>query len=183
MCIQLDITLTEEDYLYFNEFHTFETPQGKKQGKRSRMGFACFMLALIVVEIIVLEATIFSLIYAAVLGIFAVLFLLFLKKVVGKNIRKQIENLKKQGKLPYEPTARMEFYEDRMVEIGPTCRSEQSYGNIERIYVVKGRYVFLYTSSIMAQILPIPQITEKIELRDFLDFISARCSAAEYYEV
>lgn len=181
MRFQLDVTLTEEDYLTFNHFHALESASGKKQVNKIRIVYIAFMAVLAAMVIFVLGWTTFSAANTILLGLFTVLYMLFFKKLVKRNIKAQIKRIKKTGKLPFEAVAKLEFYEDKLVEITAAKRVEQSYNIIERICVVADRYVFLYNSSVGAYILPIPQIKEQINQDDFLRFLSQKCNTVEYY--
>lgn len=183
MRFQLDITLTEEDYLDFNVFHSLETAAGKKMLRNSRILFLSVAAVVIVMLIITLGWTTFSAIYVLFLGAFAVIYTLRSKKAIIKNIKKQMERAKKTGKLPFDPAVRLEFYEDKMAEITADKRLDQNYSVIERICVWDDRAIYLYNSSVGAHILPIPQLKEQLDQAEFLSFLSQKCNAIEYYQL
>lgn len=181
MRFQLNITLTEEDYLAFNSFHTLESIPGKKRIRKARTMFAVIMIVLAALVILILRFSTFSLIYAAFLMLFSAVYLLFYNKMVKRNIKAQVNSLKKTGKLPFDPIATFEFYEDKLVEITATKRVEQSYDALERICLVGDRYIFLYANSLSVYILPAPQIPEQVNRDEFLRFLLPKCSTVEYY--
>lgn len=171
---RFDITLTDEDYIAFNQFHAFESPQGKKQTKKNKLLLSIFILVLIAaLRLIMGHSTVFA-IYTAVMALYLAAYLLFYKKIVTLFQKKQIKQMKKEGKLPYEPTMTMEFYADRFEELTPNMRTEQSYSSIERICVVPDRFVLLYLNTITAIILPIPQLRQQTDLNVFLAFLSEK---------
>ena len=47
--------------------------------------------------------------------------------------------------------------------------------------MVKDQYIFLYTSSIGAHLLPIGQLNAQTDLNEFLNFICQKCRTVEYY--
>ena len=143
MLFQLHITLSEDDYLDFNNFHSFESAHGKKLIRKTRIFFILAMVFLAALVVLILGWTTFSVVYAALLLLLTLLYMLFFKKVLTRNIKTQINRLKKMGKLPFDPVSTLEFYEDKMVEITALQRTEQSYSIFERICVVKDRYIFL----------------------------------------
>ena len=96
-------------------------------------------------------------------------------------MQKQLKNLKKVGKLPFDPQSTLEFHEDKLVEITPDKRIEQRYDGIERICVLPDRYLFLYHSSVGAYILPIGQIAKQLNPEDLLRFLFQKCPIVEYY--
>lgn len=181
MLYQFNIHLTEDDYVAFNQFHSFETPQGKQLIRNSRMILTLVMAVLAALFLIVDGFTSFSVTYAVVLGLFTVFYLTMFKKIMNRNIQKQIQKLKKTGKLPFDPVSTIEFHEDRMVEITASRHTEQRYDAMERICVVGERYLFLYYSSVGAYILPIPQIRAQAAPEELLGFLMQKCGKVEYY--
>ena len=181
MLFQLNINLSEDDYLDFNNFHSFESAHGKKLIRKTRIRFILAMVFLAALVVLILGWTTFSVVYAALLLLLTLLYMLFFKKVLTLNIKTQIKRLKKMGKLPFDPVSTLEFHEDKMVEITALQRTEQSYSIFERICVVKNRYVLLYKSSVSAYILPVTQIEAQLNQEDFIDFLSQKCTNVEYY--
>lgn len=57
----------------------------------------------------------------------------------------------------------------------------QNYSILERICVVKDRYILLYKSSVSAYILPVLQTKEQLDQEDFMEFLSKKCTNIEYY--
>lgn len=181
MFVQLNINLSEEDYLSFNNFHSFESAHGKKLIRKTRLFFVLAMVILAAVFMLIEGLTTFSVIYTALLLLFSLLYTVFFKKVMARIIKKQIKQLKKTGKLPFEPVSTLEFYEDKMVEITEASRTEQGYSVFERMCIVKERYILLYKSSVSAYILPMTQIREQVSQEGFIAFLSRKCTNVEYY--
>ena len=181
MLFNLNINLSEDDYLDFNNFHSFESAHGKKLIRKTRIFFILAMVFLAALDVLILGCTTFSVIYAALLLLFALLYMVFFKNVLTRNIKGQIKRLKKIGKLPFDPVSTLEFHEDKMVESTAVQRTEQSYSIIERICVVKDRYIFLYKSSVSAYILPVLQVKEQLNQEDFIEFLSKKCTNVEHY--
>ena len=163
MLFQLNINLSEDDYLDFNKFHSFESMHGKKLINKTRIFFALAMIILAALFLLVMGLTTFSITYAALLLLFTLLYMVFFKKILTRNVKTQIKRLKKVGTLPFDPVSTLEFHEDKMVEITALQRTEQSYSIFERICVVKDRYVLLYKSSVGAYILPFTQIEAQLK--------------------
>ena len=181
MLFQLNINLSEDDYLDFNKFHSFESMHGKKLINKTRIIFVLAMIILAALFLLVMGLTTFSITYAVLLLLFTLLYMVFFKKILTRNVKTQIKRLKKVGKLPFDPVSTLEFHEDKMVEITALQRTEQSYSIFERICVVKNRYVLLYKSSVGAYILPVTQIEAQLNQEDFIDFLSQKCTNVEYY--
>lgn len=172
---RFDITLTEQDYIAYNQFHAFDSPQGKKQRKRNKMMLSTAILALIVAMGLILRDSIVFALYDAALAVYLAVCLLFYRKIAMLILKWQIKRMKKEGKLPYEPAATMEFYADHFVEITPAGRMERQYSSIERICIVPDRFVLLYLNTVTAVILPISQLRQQTQLEGFLDFLSEKC--------
>ena len=181
MLFQVTINLNEEDYLSFNNFHSFESVYGKKMIRKHRFFFTLIMVILAALCILVRGLTIFSVIYSVDLMLITLLYMLFLKKVLSWITKAQIKQFKKTGKLPYDPVSTFEFYEDKMVEITPSNRTEQGYNIFERVCVVKDRYIILYKNIAVACILPVAQIKAQLNQEDLIDFLSKKCTNVEYY--
>jgi hypothetical protein len=181
MLFQLNINLSEDDYLGFNKFHSFESMHGKKLINKTRIFFVLAMIILAALVVLILGWTTFSMVYATLLLLLTLLYMIFFKKVLNRNLKTQIKRLKKIGKLPFDPISTLEFYEDKMVEITASSRTEQGYNIFERVCVVKDRYILLYKSSVGAYILPVAQIKAQLNQENLVDFLSKKCSNVEYY--
>ena len=181
MLFNLNINLSEDEYLSFNNFHSFESVHGKKLIRKTRILFILAMVFLASLVVLMLGWTTFSVTYAALLLLFTLLYMAFFKKILARNVKTQIKRLKKIGKLPFDPISTLEFHEDKVVEITALQRTEQSYSIFERICVVKDRYILLYKSSVSAYILPVLQVKEQLNQEDFIEFLSKKCTNVEYY--
>jgi hypothetical protein len=181
MRYQLDIHMTEEDYLQFNLFQSLELPDSKKAIRRAQLTLLGVVAAVLVLYIWVVGWTTFSIVYVPVMCLLTTIYLADYKKRVARNIRSQIKRLRKTGKLPYDENSRIEFYEDRIVETAASSRVEKGYEALERICVLEDRYIFLFTSCVAAYILPVPQVKAQIDMQEFLDFLSGKCNTVEYY--
>ena len=181
MLFQLDITGTEEDYLAFNIFHSLESSQAQKIVNKRRNVFVAAMIGLMVLLVLITGWTTFSTIYVIIVGLYTILYILLFKKIIRRNIKAGIKRMKQDGKLPFDPISKMEFYEDKLVEITASTRIEQSYDALERICVVSDRYIFLYFSSVQGHILPLPQVRKQLVEEDFLNFLAKKCTHIEHY--
>lgn len=181
MQFQLNITLTEADYLAFNNFHALESTPGKKQIRKTRIFFITFIAILMAFVVLVLGLTAFSAVYVVILGLFTVLYMLLFKNILKQNIKAQIKRLKKTGKLPFDSVSKLEFYDNMLVESTANKRIEQSYDVLERICVVGDQFIYLYNSSVNAYILPIAQLRAQLNQEDFLNYLSQKCNCVEYY--
>ncbi len=181
MFFRFNINLTEEDYLAFSQFTSFESVLGKKQLTKSRIVFIALMAFMVVLLLILCRFTLPAIGFAIFVTLITLIYMLLLKKILTLNIKAQIKRMKKTGTLPCDFESVYEFNEESITETSSTARTEQSYRAIEKICVVKDRYILLYNSSISAYILPIQQIKAQSNADEFLRFISEKCNTVEYY--
>ena len=78
MLFRINVSLTEDDYFAFNQFHSIESKAGKKQLKKTRNIFV-FCIAIMVLGVFMLNDLTYSIIFAAVVSFFSIVFLLFFK--------------------------------------------------------------------------------------------------------
>ena len=181
MKYQLNITLTEEDYIAFNYFHAVESQQAQKTVKKSRTVMVCFLLALRAFVVICGGWDTFTVTYVALLLPLTILYAIFFKKLAYRRVKTQVQHLKKMGKLPFDPNSCFEFYDDTLAESTFSKRTEQSYASLERICLLADRYILLYNSSMGAYILPVPQIKAQISYEEFWKFLCLKCNNIEQY--
>lgn len=180
MRYQLDITLSEDDYFRLNYFHAVESPQQSSQLRRNRIVFICTALTLLLMAIFLFDRDSPTFLYGLLFGGFLLIYALFMKKFAVSSIKSRINKLKESGKLPYSQEAQVIFEEDKLIEVTPGARTEETYELIDVIYVLPDRYVYIFTNSMRAYTLPIPQLQAQLNLQEFLDFLSTKCKKIEY---
>lgn len=181
MRFKLDITLTEDDYLAFNTFNSLESSHGKKQLRKNLLKLAATLVLIAALCILMIGWNIYSAIYAVFVGLFIPIYVFLCAISIKRRLKANIKQLKKIGKLPFDPVSTLEFYEDKLVDIAPSTRTEQTYDALERICIVRNQFIFLYCSSVAAYILPITQIEAQLDKDEFLAFLSQRCTTIEHY--
>ena len=181
MQFTLNVFLKDSDYFDFNTFHSLESHFGRKQIKKIRLIYIATMLILLALVLFLAGSYSFAIIYTILMSAFTVIYMLLFKKIVKRNIRKQIEKLKKNGKLPFDAVSQFEFYDNKFAEITSDKRIEQSYDSLEKICVVRDQFLYLYYNSISAYILPLAQIESQVDKNEFLSFIFQKCKTVEQY--
>jgi len=68
-----------------------------------------------------------------------------------------------------------------VVEVTPSARTERRYDSIQRLCIVGDRYLYLYTSSVGAYVLPIAQLKAQTNIGEFLGFLRQKCPNVEIY--
>ena len=181
MQYHLEFKLTEEDYMSFNYFHSFESPQGKKMVKRANTVYfsllACFMAIVLMYN----GLSYSSLVCFLVLALCSVFCMLRQETQQKRTMTRIMRRLQQGGKLPYDSGSVFTFEEDSFTETTEFEKSEISYRRIEKVCVVKERFVLLYVSSITAHVLPISQLKAQVDLNAFIQFLSEKCAKVEYY--
>ena len=181
MIYKLDVTLTDELYADFNCFTAVEAKNARRNLIKSRVIIYSVLAACLLVIAIVNGFSSFFVFYAVLVTLLAVYNIVNTKKFMKKRVIKALNKIRKTSKVPYSPTATMEFYEDKLLEISPNSRIEQDYLGLDRICVVKGRFILLYNSDIGAYILPEQQVKAQVDLDEFIAFITQKCDKVEYY--
>jgi len=181
MRFQLNIMLTENDYLAFNLFHALDSAEGKRQAKKSRIILLTTFFVVVVLLLFILDPGPLSITYCILLGVWLSYRIFFLRRVLTKNIKRYIKKTLKEGKRPFTPSSTIEFYEDYMVEITESTRTELRYNAFEKICVVDNQHIFLYNTGSTAFIICIPQIQTQANPLELLHFLSEKCGTVEYY--
>lgn len=182
MLFRFVTTLTEEDYFNFDVFHYLERAKAKAEIRKQHIKFIAYMAFLTITYIIIFRWRPSSIIAAATMVPLTALYLIVYKSLCKRSLKKRMKQLKKDGKLPFTSPTTNEFYEDTFVDLTETTRIEQSYDALDRVCVVKDRYIVLYMRNETAHILPTAQIKEQVNCDDFLRFISTKCNNIENYD-
>ncbi len=181
MKFRFDVNLSERDYVDYNLFHLTKSPYGKKQLFPLRVMIAVLTVLLAVRALVEYGFTAEGLIQAiAPIFIFTVLQLL-LKPLFSVFTRVAVKSMKKTGKPAYSPTSVIEFDEDSFTETTPENRIEQKYSSVERISIIKDRFVYIHINNIMAYIIPMASFENREEYDAFIGFIKTKCGSIDIY--
>ena len=147
------ITLNEEDYVRFRIFHLYHSKLGKRQlhsARTSMLKLSAIILLLLLIMDVQLDAIV---IFTIIWGIASVLYYFYAPKRLEKNIRKQVNMTKEDGKLPYNADAEIEFLESMIVQRSEHGESHANYRNIERFYIEQ-EYLYIYINAVQAIVIP-----------------------------
>lgn len=181
MPYRFQITLSEEDYFSFNIFHLLESPEGKKNLLRGRLIFIGISVLLCIgICLFVRNDPQFVTTYCFLFGSFVLVYMLLLKKLHRRNIKRQIQRLIKQGKLPFGDPSTIEFFEETVVDSSVGQRLEVRYDALDKALIVNNEYIYLYTNAVTAIILPICQVRAQADMGEFLAFLKEKCPNLTY---
>ena len=177
-----NVRLTDEDYLLFNEFAAKHSPITKKTALMSKI--------LVAVIFIIGAADIFisqgvNPVSVAAALVFVVLFIILalaFDKINGIIIKLQVRAILKKDKKPYSPESVLEFYDDLFREIAPDNKSEMNYTAIDKISVIRGRYIFIFIDSVRGYLLPFTCFDNGAEEKEFIAFLSGICNKTEFFD-
>ncbi len=182
MLYKFNTNITDKDYLELNEFSLLKTKEAKKRILLTRVVVTVIFAFFIVAVLISGEFTLPSIIISTILALSVIISQILHIPTLRRSIKANIKNLKKQGKLPYSPTAELEFYEDKLIETTPSSKSEVMYTQFEKVCVIGQKMIYLFNSSISAYLLPASAFNSKEQLNEFLEFIKTKVPKTEYYD-
>jgi hypothetical protein len=170
---EFKITLDDDDYMLFNQYHLFHSSIGKRtiMSFRLMIPFICFMV--VVIFYIAGSDFLLILIEAIAMLIFSIIWICNCKKMFLKTINKGIKKMKKEGRLPYSSEAVLTFDDDNIHEITPNTENKTKYSLIEKIAVTE-KAIYIYFSSLQAYILPMTAFTDEKSKLEFLEFINSK---------
>ncbi len=162
------IQVNEEDYIQFNIYHAFHSKQGKKTLLLGRL--LCFFFSACIITILLLAGIGRSLLLGEIVGLLVIstVWCLTYSTHTKKRIRKAIQAMKKEGKLPYNEEATIEFGETEIVESTAREINKTAYSEIIDICETED-YLYLKKGAVNYIILPIRCLEGKAaELADFI---------------
>ena len=170
MIFQFNIVLTEEDYLNFNYFHNLRSDFGKRSIKNFRILTVCMFFFFLTLSLLRHGLTTAVFVYVFI----SVVLNLLIVPIVKMSVRGSIQAAKKSGRLGYDPYSTLEFYDDFLTEITEKGKQELKYFAVEKIHVVNGKYIYVYTSSVMAFIIPFSAFVSLEHYNAFMSFLSSK---------
>ncbi|MBS3990678.1 MAG: YcxB family protein [Erysipelothrix sp.] len=174
---EFKIALDEDDYLQFNMYHLLNSSNGKQLLLLYRLIIP--LISFISITIFINEDSDlqFVLIATLVSVIISILGIIFSKKVIFMFLKKGIQNLKKEGKLPYSKNTILKFDDDFIYEFTHNAENKTKYAMIEKI-VVTEKIIYIYISSVQAYLLPKSAFTNDLEKDEFLNFINNKLATS-----
>ncbi len=147
------IHLTDEDYLRFNIFYAHHSKAGKHSINMSRIAFPVLSAALIFLFFIAGAEYSLIAVETVFLAAASIVWCIYVPKIIEKNIRKNILNMKADGRLPFHADSEIEFQDSVIVEANKQGEARINYKDIENIYAEKD-YLYIFYSAAEAFIIP-----------------------------
>lgn len=169
---EFKITLDDNEYLQFQEYHLSNNPLGKKSLMAVRFIIPIFPLFVIFFNIkdAGFEA---NLIVAIVMTILLIIWIARSKKEMLNIIKGRIKNMRKIGVIPYHNEVILKFDDESIYEITPNTEHKDKYSLIKNIAVTE-KAIYIYVTPVRAYILPVTAFSEVIEKQKFLEFINMK---------
>lgn len=171
--LEYKVTLNDEDYLQLNKYHFLNSINGKKTLLAYRFVPPVIFFMIVVILFVIDSDFELILFESIVMIIMSALWIAYSKKILFKNMKKEIERVKKEGKLPYSKDALLRFDDEGIHEITPNSENKSQYSLIEKIAVTENA-IYIFISAVQAYILPVTTFSDEAEKLKFLDFIELK---------
>ena len=173
---KFSFTLNDDDYFEANKYHFLNSSAGKKAIWLLRLLMPiAFALGIL---ISCREISSFGRIITTIAWIIAsVLWVIFAKSIVLKNLRKNIGKLKKDGKLPYNKETSILFDNESIIANTSESETKSNYQVIERV-VENEKAVYIYVNSMQVYMIPLSAFADDEERKCFIAFIKNKIAEA-----
>ena len=151
--MKYEIRINEEDYMKFNVFYQKYSKMGKRQTNTMRILFPFMALLFFMIFVIAGAKTRLIITEAIGLTIASIIWCIFTPSIMEFNVRRHINKLKADGKLPYHPYAEVELQDSMIVEKSEQGEIHVNYKDIENIYTDED-YLYVFYSATQALIFP-----------------------------
>lgn len=151
--MKYQIHLNDKDYLQFNIFYATHSKVGKHSIRMARLAFP--LVAAAAVFIFILAGAAYGLIIgeAVILAIASLYWELYLPKYIEKSVRKNIERIKTDGKMPYHAHSEIELLDSMIIERSAHGQIRVSREEIEAVYD-EPEYLYIFYGAAQAFLIP-----------------------------
>lgn len=179
MHYRLNVELTEEQYLDYNVYQNWDSPHGRQLVRRARVLLIAFTVLLLVLGMWRGQFTLESFLWQVPMLLVSVLVqLLINRRWMRRALKGQMRTMKKKGKLGFDPSSVMEFYDDLFTERTAEKFTECTYLSIERITVIKNQMLYLHHNTVGAYLIPRTAFDTDEDFAQFTAFIREHCPHA-----
>lgn len=164
---EFHITLEDDDYLLFNQYHILNNPMSKKTLLYIRFIFPFICLIL---YFFYQPEVDYPMLLIAIMVIVSIFWISYSKKMILNTMKQHIKKMKKHGRLPYSKEAILRFNDESILEITSDTETKTNYSLIENIAITETA-IYIYVSTVQAFILPLTAFSDEGEKQRFMDFI------------
>ena len=151
--MRVTVNLNDEDYIAYNISHQFGTKTGKDAIIAGKVLHVILCIGLIIFICALDAGPILTVIeIAAVIGLYVYILISYDNRI-KKRIRRKVEQIKKTGKLPYEPEATIDLNDDCIMEYTPSTTRKIEWKDIEQIRTDE-EHAYLQFSTMQALLIP-----------------------------
>ena len=176
---EFERTITENDYIRFNEHHALTFKTGKRGLLIYRFAMPYVSICFIFVIWAISRDWELVITNAVGLGILSLICILFAKNFYLSSVRRNIKLLKKNGKLPYDSNNHISFDETSFTDADENISSTYKYAAIETVYVTPTD-IYLYLNSTSAIIMPYSIFSSVDEINNFIAFLSTKVESSKF---
>lgn len=173
---EFKITLDDDDYLLFNQYHLLNSPFGKRNLLIYKMLIPVVCFIFLVAVFIANPDFQLLLIETILMTILSILWVGYSKKVLIRSMEKGFRKMKKEGRLPYSNESIIKFDDESIHEITPDTEIKTKYSVVEKV-VVTDKAIYIYYSPSQAYVLPVTVFSEDAEKQKFLEFINSKINS------
>lgn len=165
--MKLNVKVNENDFIRFNEYYMKNSSHGRHSTLLSRLLLPAIFLVIIMIclvakadlMVIILEVIIFS--------IATVAWELKTPAFIRNNIKRNIETVKNDGKLPYHEKAEFEFNDESIIETTQNSVLKINYSDVVSVKSTE-EYIYIFFGATQAFIIPRRCIGSEYDLDEFL---------------
>jgi hypothetical protein len=174
MSYRFNVTITEQDYIDFNDFILLKSSYGKKQTRSIR---ALIIIGALIIALIKTATEKFaraSIDFALITVISGLIACFLILPIMRKINKLTIKDLNKRGKPCYSPSATLEFNEEDFTETTTDGTSTVKYSAVETVYLVNGKDIYILINKMMAHILTESAFDSPEQYSEFATFLSSK---------
>ncbi|MDR2167255.1 MAG: YcxB family protein [Clostridiales bacterium] len=170
---KFEYMLDDGDYLEFNKFHHFSSQAFKRNLLVARYGVPAICAMFIFYAGMGMGGLVFWA-AAVVFGAGGLIWLFgFERLIFNPTLKRQIKNLRKEGKMPYDELQTITFGEENFHKTTPSGEMTLNYDSFDKIAEGEAA-VYIYLSTLQAIIMPLRIFESPAQRQEFLNFLGSK---------
>ena len=170
---KINYKLNDDDDIAFYEYHLKTSSTGKKTLLRYRLQIPFFCLLILLIFCIAKLDSVVIISEAVFMLVVSIIWIVFADKIFFRSFKKNINKIRKEGKVPYSNEGTLVFDEEFFKDINPKTETKTLYSGVEKI-VVTEKAIYIYIGAAQAHIIPITCFGSEEEKQNFLNFITSK---------